>query len=75
MIAVIGAGTMGKSITIEFARFNYKVILVSAERHLSSAALKEEVKRVADKYYFDNEEQILSNINTTNKYNKDSRIF
>ena len=68
MIAIIGAGTMGKSIAIEFARFNHKVVLVSAQRHLSTEMLEQEVQRLADKYNFENKTQILENIITTNKY-------
>lgn len=67
MIAVIGAGTMGKGIAIEFARFGNKVLLVSMERHLSPEALHQEVDRVVDKYGYPNRDNIVENITTTNE--------
>ena len=69
MIGIIGAGTMGKGIAIEFARFGNKVILVSYQRHLSEDALHIEVERITDKYNFQNRDQILENIKTTNEFN------
>ena len=68
MIGIIGAGTMGKGIAIEFARFGHKVLLISAQRHLDSEELFKEVKKVADKYDYKNENEILSNIITTNSF-------
>lgn len=50
MIGIIGSGTMGKGIAIEFARNNEKVVLVSAQRHLSSEELLLEIDRVSNRY-------------------------
>ena len=69
MIGIIGAGTMGKGIAIEFARFNHKVVLISVERHLSKQMLHDEVLRLTEKYSFENKEDIINNIETTNVYN------
>jgi 3-hydroxybutyryl-CoA dehydrogenase len=68
MIGIIGAGTMGKGIAVEFARFGYKVVLVSYQRHLSEDALHQEVERITDKFNFQNRNQILDNIKTTNEF-------
>jgi 3-hydroxybutyryl-CoA dehydrogenase len=69
MIGIIGAGTMGKGIAIEFARFGNKVVLVSYQRHLSEDALRIEVERITDKFNFQNRDQILENIKTANEFN------
>ncbi|AUD62932.1 hypothetical protein BK010_04780 [Tenericutes bacterium MO-XQ] len=69
MIGIIGAGTMGKGIAIEFARFGNKVVLVSYQRHLSEDALHIEVERITDKFNFQNRDQILENIKTANEFN------
>ena len=68
MIGIIGAGTMGKGIAIEFARFNHKVVLISVERHLSEQMLHDEVLRLTEKYSFENKDDIINNIETTNVY-------
>lgn len=70
MIGIIGAGTMGKGIAIEFARYGNKVILVSYQRHLSKEALQQEVQKITDKFNFKNRNQILENITTTNEFNE-----
>lgn len=68
MIGVVGAGTMGKGIAIEFARFNNKVMLISAERYLSKDALRSEVEKVTERFKYINKEDILANISTTNEF-------
>ena len=70
MIGIIGAGTMGKGIAIEFARFGNKVVLVSYQRHLSKEVLHQEVESITDKFGFQNRNQILENITTTNEFNE-----
>lgn len=70
MIGIIGAGTMGKGIAIEFARYGNKVVLVSYQRHLSKEALHQEVERITDKFNFQNKDQILENITTTNEFSE-----
>ena len=66
MIGVIGAGTMGKGIAIEFARYGFKVNLVSVGRHLSREVLLQEIKDIVSKYEFLNMDEILGNINEFN---------
>lgn len=68
MIGIIGAGTMGKGIAIEFARFGHKVVLVSYQRHLSKEHLHVEVEKVTSKFDYENKEAILNNIETTNEF-------
>lgn len=68
MIGIIGSGTMGKGIAIEFARNSHKVILVSAERHLPQETLYSEVERITEKYNFENQYEIIKNITTSNKF-------
>jgi 3-hydroxybutyryl-CoA dehydrogenase len=68
MIGIIGAGTMGKGIAIEFARFGYKVKLVSVGRHLSREDLLHEIKSIVSKYDFLNMEEILTNIEEFNSF-------
>jgi 3-hydroxybutyryl-CoA dehydrogenase len=46
MIGIIGSGAMGKSIAIEFAKSGRKVLIYSAQRHLSDEKLKEELSNV-----------------------------
>jgi 3-hydroxybutyryl-CoA dehydrogenase len=70
MIGIIGAGTMGKGIAIEFARYGNKVVLVSYQRHLSKEVLHQEVERITDKFNFQNRDQILENITTTNEFSE-----
>ena len=70
MIGIIGAGTMGKGIAIEFARYGIKVVLVSYQRHLSKETLHQEVERLTDKFNFQNRNQILENISTTNEFSE-----
>ena len=50
MIGIIGSGTMGKGIAIEFAKSNEKVVLVSAQRHLTSEELLIEIDKVSNRY-------------------------
>jgi 3-hydroxybutyryl-CoA dehydrogenase len=70
MIGIIGAGTMGKGIAIEFAIYGNKVVLVSYQRHLSKEVLHQEVERITDKFNFQNRDQILENITTTNEFSE-----
>jgi len=68
MIGILGAGTMGKSIAIEFARFNKKVVLVSAQRHIKPDSLIEEVDKVSKRFEDINIDVIHSNIILSNEY-------
>jgi 3-hydroxybutyryl-CoA dehydrogenase len=68
MIAVIGSGTMGKGIAIEFARNNINVLLVSIGRNLGDSELKNEIKKVAEKYKVENVEEIAERIKTANDF-------
>lgn len=68
MIAVIGSGTMGKGIAIEFARNNRDVLLISAERCLSIHELRQEIKKIAEVNEMANIEEILLKITTTNDF-------
>jgi 3-hydroxybutyryl-CoA dehydrogenase len=67
MIGIIGAGTMGKGIAIEFARFNYKVILLSAQRHLRPDELIIEVDKVSKRYNDLDIDSVHKNIKLTNQ--------
>lgn len=69
MIGIIGAGTMGKGIAVEFARYGFSVILVSYQRHLSQEDLHLEVSKLTDKFGFLNKQEILGNIKETNDLN------
>lgn len=69
MIGILGSGTMGKGIAIEFARYDFKVVLLSAQRHLKSNAIEIEVDKVSKKYSDVNIKQIHANIFMTNDFN------
>jgi 3-hydroxybutyryl-CoA dehydrogenase len=67
-IGIIGAGTMGKGIAIEFARYGYKVVLLSAQRHLDTADLKKELTKISQRYKDINHDDVCSNITMTNEF-------
>jgi 3-hydroxybutyryl-CoA dehydrogenase len=69
MIGIIGAGTMGKSIAVEFARHGFPVVLISYQRHLSQEDLHLEITRLTDKFGFENKQEILNNIKEMNNFN------
>ncbi|WP_374055132.1 3-hydroxyacyl-CoA dehydrogenase family protein [Rossellomorea sp. FM04394] len=70
MIAVIGSGTMGKGIAIEFARNNVEVVLVSISRNLEVSELRNEIKKVAERYNIKNVEEISARITTANTFDQ-----
>jgi 3-hydroxybutyryl-CoA dehydrogenase len=69
MIGIIGSGTMGKGIAIEFAKNNEKVVLVSAQRHLSTKELLIEIDKVSNRYSDIDANAIHNNIILTNVFN------
>lgn len=69
MIGIIGSGTMGKGIAIELAKSNKKVVLVSAQRHLTSQDLLFEIDKVLGRYPDLNINDIHENITLTNALN------
>ena len=67
MIGIIGSGNMGKGIAIEIAKNNEKVVLVSAQRHLSSEELLMEIDKVSNRYPDLDIKAIHNNITLTNE--------
>lgn len=53
MITVLGTGTMGKGIALEFLKHNFNVNLVATEDHLDLTRIGEEIKEIMSKYEFD----------------------
>ena len=68
MIGIIGAGTMGKSIAVEFARYGHSVLLISYQRHLSQEELYIEIAKLTDKFGFENKHEIMNNIVESNSF-------
>ena len=60
MITVLGTGTMGKGIALEFLRYNFDVNLVATEDHLDLTEINEEIKNIMLKYEFDKIETLGS---------------
>lgn len=67
-IGIIGAGTMGKAIAIEYARYGHNVTLLSAQRHLDSLSLNAEIQRLITKIDPTKVDQITSFIKLTNDF-------
>jgi 3-hydroxyacyl-CoA dehydrogenase len=68
MIAVIGSGTMGKGIAIEFAKNDIDVLLVSIGRNLGEIELKNEIRKVGERYKVENVEEFLERIIIANDF-------
>jgi len=62
MISILGTGTMGKGIAIEFAKFNNNVQLITVTRNNMTDLIRGELEKVIDKFQYQNKEQILGNI-------------
>jgi 3-hydroxybutyryl-CoA dehydrogenase len=77
MITIFGSGTMGKSIAIEFAKFGYRVRLVSVKRKLSSSEMELEIINILKRYNFINKSEVLNNIVLCNNFSetKDTEFF
>jgi 3-hydroxybutyryl-CoA dehydrogenase len=68
MIAVIGSGTMGKGIAIEFAKNNIDVLLISIGRNLGTTELKTEIIKVAERFKVENVEEVAGRISTADNF-------
>jgi 3-hydroxybutyryl-CoA dehydrogenase len=68
MIAVIGSGTMGKGIAIEFARNDIDVLLISIGRNLGATELKTEIIKVAERFKVENVGEVAGRISTTDNF-------
>lgn len=53
MITILGTGTMGKGIALEFLKNNFDVNLVATEEHLDLSKINEEIREIMSKYEFD----------------------
>jgi 3-hydroxybutyryl-CoA dehydrogenase len=68
MIAVIGSGTMGKGIAIEFAKYDIDVLLISIGRNLEAIELKTEIIKVAERFKIENVEEVAGRISTADNF-------
>jgi 3-hydroxybutyryl-CoA dehydrogenase len=68
MIAVIGSGTMGKGMAIEFAKNDIDVLLISIGRNLETTELKTEIIKVAERYKVENVEEIAGRISKADNF-------
>lgn len=66
-IGIVGAGHMGKTIALEFARFGFPTILFSYERKLSHDQLEIEVNELIDSVYSEFKEIIIKYLHVSDK--------
>lgn len=53
MITVLGTGTMGKGIALEFLKHNFNVNLVATEKHLDLTKISEEIQEIMSRFEID----------------------